>query len=71
MGALCALVSSTRTLIPTLMPAADSPASITHALTLKGASLTWAIQQGIKVIENRSVQLPLGWSEWHREGFEP
>ena len=48
------------------MPAAAaSPALVTHGLTLKGASLNWAILHRHKTIENRSVRLPLGWVALH------
>lgn len=48
------------------MPASKpSPAQVTHALTLKGAQLTWAILERLKTIENRSVRLPPGWVALH------
>jgi hypothetical protein len=38
---------------------------VTHGLTLRGGQLTWAIQQGIKVIENRSITIKPGWIALH------
>ena len=45
--------------------AAASPALVTHGLTLKGASLSWAIAHRRKTIENRSTRLPTGWIALH------
>ena len=48
------------------MPAAArSTGEITHGLTLRGAQLSWAILEGEKVIENRTVSLPAGWIAIH------
>lgn len=47
------------------MPASRTHATVTHGLTLKGAQLTWAILEGEKTIENRSVKLPVGWVALH------
>jgi len=48
------------------MPAAArSIGEITHGLTLRGAQLSWAILEGEKVIENRTVSLPAGWIAIH------
>ena len=48
-----------------MSPAAPAPALVSHGLTLKGAQLSWAILENIKLIENRSVQLPVGWIALH------
>ncbi|KOO35219.1 hypothetical protein Ctob_012724 [Chrysochromulina tobinii] len=42
-----------------------SSGEITHGLTLRGAQLSWAILEGEKVIENRTVSLPAGWIAIH------
>jgi len=48
------------------MPASSATrATVTHGLTLKGAQLTWALLEGQKPIENRSVRLPEGWLILH------
>ena len=49
----------------TMSAGASSPAAITHGLSLRGASLTWLLLEGIKSIENRSVRLPRGWIALH------
>ena len=41
------------------------PSSVTHAITLKGARITWAILAGIKTVENRSIRLQPGWVALH------
>ena len=43
----------------------DTPSSVTHAITLKGARITWAILAGIKTVENRSIRLQPGWVALH------
>ena len=47
------------------MPGAPSPDLVTHAITLKGAQLTWAILHGHKTIENRSTRISPGWYALH------
>ena len=44
---------------------AKSASEVTHALTLRGGQLTWAITQGIKVIENRTFAIKPGWIALH------
>ena len=43
----------------------DTLSSVTHAITLKGARITWAILAGIKTVENRSIRLQPGWVALH------
>ena len=42
-------------------PAASELAHVTHTITLKGARLSWAILEGHKTIENRTIRLRPGW----------
>ena len=44
---------------------ADSPAAATHALTMKGAQISWAILAGHKIIENRHMRMRPGWYLLH------
>ena len=46
-------------------PAASDLAHVTHAITLKGARLSWAILEGHKTIENRTIRLRPGWYVLH------
>ena len=46
-------------------PAASELAQVTHAITLKGARLSWAILEGHKTIENRTIRLRPGWYVLH------
>ena len=46
-------------------PAASELAHVTHAITLKGARLSWAILEGHKTIENRTIRLRPGWYVLH------
>ena len=46
-------------------PAASDLAQVTHAITLKGARLSWAILEGHKTIENRTIRLRPGWYVLH------
>ena len=46
-------------------PAAAELAHVTHAITLKGARLSWAILEGHKTIENRTIRLRPGWYVLH------
>ena len=38
---------------------------VTHALTLKGARITWAIINGFKGVENRHLRIKPGWVALH------
>ena len=44
---------------------ADSPGAATHALTMKGAQISWAILAGHKIIENRHMRMRPGWYLLH------
>ncbi len=44
---------------------ADSPQNCTHAITMKGAQISWAILHGHKTIENRSMRIKPGWYLLH------
>jgi hypothetical protein len=44
---------------------AESRETITHGLTMRGAQLTWAVLEGVKVIENRHFRLKPGWYALH------
>ena len=44
---------------------ADSPGAATHALTMKGAQISWAILAGHKLIENRHMRMRPGWYLLH------
>ena len=44
---------------------AASPGEITHAITLRGAQLTWAVLHGAKRIENRHFRIAPGWYALH------
>jgi hypothetical protein len=40
---------------------AEHPSQVTHALTLRGAQLSWAVLKGVKTIENRHFRIAPGW----------
>jgi hypothetical protein len=42
-------------------PGAINPASITHAFSVNGGHLAWAILDGLKTIENRDFRIDPGW----------
>ncbi|KAL1522417.1 hypothetical protein AB1Y20_017407 [Prymnesium parvum] len=44
---------------------AQVPTELTHALTLRGAQLSWAVLHGFKTIENRHFRIAPGWYALH------
>ena len=52
--------SSQRVVASARRPTAELPCEVTHAITLRGAQLTWAVLKGYKMLENRHFRISPG-----------
>jgi hypothetical protein len=58
-AALCATPAAMP--VPQVRCTVPDFSTLTHAITLKGAQLSWAVLQGAKIIENRAFRMAPGW----------